>query len=276
MASKFYIMNEKNVRWGLNSPTEGVFINPSGFGIEYDTSYIKVGDMWVTDNRILQQPEPSGTIIFPRKQYVTFQKFVEFLNAAKSLVLIYQPSGVDTEYFAEIDLVNIDKGGYNRRQQFEAPVRFACKSLFYTEEKFEYHIERAEKEVRFPFRWETRFNDKGVINFGFNNNGHVESPFTMSCVGYCINPSITVMQDGEVVRRITFNLTLEYGQKLVFSTFDDNLMIEVDGVNRRDCLDFTKDNFFKIPKGITDIRFETTAGKMNNIVMSLEKYYVGV
>lgn len=276
MASRFYLMNEKMVRYGLNSPEEGVFTEPKGFGVEYDAGYIKVGDMWVSDSRVLRQPEPSGKIVFSKNVYKTFQAFVNFINAAGSLTLVYQPSGVGQEYFTQVDLVSIDKGGYTRGDALEVPVRFVCKSLFYTEEKFEYHIERAEKEVRFPFRWPTRFNDKGVINFGFDNNGHVDSPFLLSCIGYCVNPTVTVMQEGAVVHSVTFNLTLEHGQKLEFSTFDDDLLIEVDGVGRKDCLDFTKENFFKIPKGVSDIRFSSTAGKMNNIVMNLEKYYAGV
>lgn len=269
-------MNEKGARYGLNSPAEGIFTEPKGFGVEYSSSYLKVGDIWLPDSRELVQPEPSGTIIFTQKQYETFQKFIGFLNTAKSLVLIYRPSGIDTEYFAEIDLVSIDKGGYNRRQQFEVPVKFICKSLFYTEEKFEYHIQRADKEMRFDFRWDTRFNDMNYVYFTYENDGHVRSPFRLSFTGHCTNPIMMVYQDGRIVNQVRFNLTLQGGEKLTLSTFDDDLFINVDGVDRKDVLDFTNENFFKLPMGSSEIYFRSTAGKMNNIIMSLEKYYKGV
>lgn len=276
MASRFYIANEKGARWGLNSPAEGVFTEPKGFGFEYSSSYLQVGDLWLPDSRQLVQPEPSGKILFPWKQYETFQKFAGFLNTAESLVLIYQPSGIGTEYFAEIDLVSIDKGGFNRHQQFEVPVQFTCKSLFYTEEKFEYHIERAAREMRFDFMWDTKFNDLNYIYFEFQNDGHVKSPFALSFGGYCTNPEMTVFQDGKTVHSVKFNVTLQASERLTLSTFDDDLYINVNGIDRKDVLDFTNENFFKIPMGASEIYFRSQAGKMNNIVMNLEKYYKGV
>lgn len=276
MASKFYIMNEKAVRWGLNSPTEGVFTDPKGFGVEYDAEYLKVGDLWLPNSRELSQPAPEGKIVFPVKQYKVFQDFVAFLNRAKQLILVYQPSGLTTEYFAEIDLVSIDKGGYNRKNQFEVPVKFICKSLFYTEEQFEYHIERAAREIRWDFKWETRFNDQNYVYFDFNNDGHVESPFSLSFTGYCTNPEMTVVQDEKTVHQVMFNLTLQSSETLTISTFDDDLFISVDGVDKKDCLDFTNDNFFKLPLGTSEVYFKCQSGRMNNIVMNLEKYYKGV
>ena len=275
-ASKFYIMNEKAVRWPLNSPEKGVFTEPHGFGIDYSGEYLKVGNFWTPNNRELKQPSPSGKIVFAKNQYTVFQQFINFLNAASQLVLVYQPARTETEYFAEIDVVSIQKGGYNKGNVFVVPVQFACKSLFYTEEKFEYQIQKAEKEVRWDFRWETQFNDQNRVYFNFNNDGHVESPFTLSFTGFCTNPAITVYHDGKLVHQVHFNLSLQANERLTFSSFDDDLLIEVDGVDRKDCLDFTKENFFKLPKGDSEIYFSSSAGRMNNITMTMEKYYKGV
>ncbi|NCE98397.1 phage baseplate protein [Emergencia sp. 1XD21-10] len=276
MASKFYLMNEKGARKGMNSAEDGFFTQPSGFGIKYDADYLKVGDLWINNNMELAQPELSGTLVFPKRMYNTFQDFVAFVTAAKSLVLIYEPSGVGVEYFADVDLVSIEKGGYNMRQQFQVPLTFKCKSLFYTEEEFEYRIQRAEREVRWDFKWETRFNDLNYVYFSFHNDGHVKSPFVVSFTGYCTNPILMVYQDNKLVHQVRFNISLRSDEKLTFSTFDDDLFIEVNGEDRKDCLDFVNDNFFKLPQGDCDIYFRCDAGKMNNIVMNLEKYYKGV
>lgn len=275
-ASKFFIMNEKSVRWPLNSPEQGVFTDPSGFGIEYNNDYLKVGDVWLPNSNELKQPTPSGNIVFTKKQYPVFQQFINFLNAARQLVLVYQPVGIEKEYFAKIDVVSIQKGGYSKGNIFSVPVKFVCKSLFYTEEQFEYHIEKAEKEIRWDFKWETQFNDQNNVYFSFYNDGHVESPFVLSFTGYCTNPVLMIYQDSKLVHQVQFNLTLQASEKLTFSTFDDDLYVEVDGVDRKDCLDFTKENFFKLPQGTSEIYFRSSAGRMNNITMSLEKYYKGV
>ena len=274
--SKFFVMNEKAARWSLNNFEGGVFTEPSGFGIDYENNYLKVGDLWQLNSSELKQPTPSGSIVFPKNQYSVYQQFINFLNAAEQLILVYQPAGIEKEYFAEIDLVNIQKGGYRKGNIFSVPVKFICKSLFYTEEQFEYHIEKAAREVRWNFRWETQFNDHNNVYFTFDNDGHVQSPFVMSFTGYCVNPVLTVIQNGKQLHQVQFNLTLQANERLTYSTFDDDLYIEVDGVDKKDCLDFTKENFFKLPKGSSEIFFKASAGKMNNITMNLEKYYKGV
>lgn len=275
-ASKFFIMNEKAARWSLNSPDTGVFTEPSGFGVDYKNDYLKVGDVWIPNSRELKQPEPSGKIVFPLKQYETYQSFMDFINSAAQLVLVYQPAGLETEYFAEIDVVTIQKGGYSIGNTFTVPVKFVCKSLFHTEEQFYYQIQKAEREVRWNFRWETKFNDANSVYFVFNNDGHVESPFILSFIGYCLNPEMQVLHDGAELYNVKWNVELQGNDRLTMSSFDDDLYIEVNGVDRKDILDFTNQNFFKLPVGTTEIHFRSEAGRMNDITMSLEKYYTGV
>jgi len=276
MASRFYLMNEKGIRYGMNSPQKGIFTDPEGFGVEYDAEYLSVGDTWTADSKTLVQPEPSGVMVFPIRQYQTFQNFLNFVNRSSELVLIYQPSGIATEYFAEIDIVSIEKGGYNRKQHFEVPVKFICKSLFFTEEKFFYQIQKAEREIRWDFRWETKFNDANYVYFVFDNNGHVESPFILSFIGYCKNPQMQVVQNGKEIHRIDFAIEMQKTDRLTLSSFDNDLYIEVNGESRMDVLDFTNENFFKLPQGRSEVYFRCEAGRMNDITMSLEKYYKGV
>ena len=275
-ASKFFIMNEKAARWSLNSPDTGVFTEPSGFGVDYNNNYLKVGDVWIPNSSELKQPEPSGKIVFPKKQYETYQSFMNFINRATQLVLVYQPAGLETEYFAEIDAVTIQKGGYSIGETFTVPVKFVCKSLFYTEEQFNYQIQKAEREVRWDFKWETRFNDANSVYFVFNNDGHVESPFILSFIGYCLNPEMQVLHNGAELYNVKWNVELQGNDRLTMSSFDDDLYIDVNGVDRKDILDFTNQNFFKLPVGTTEIHFRSEAGRMNDITMSLEKYYTGV
>lgn len=275
MASKFYIMNEKAVRYDLNSPEKGVFTSPDGFGIEYSIDYLRIGNTWGADKKELSQPTPSGKIIFPVKPYQTFNDFINFINATKELVLVYQPAGLSKEYFAEVDIISIDKGGFHG-EALIIPVKFKCKTLFFTEEKFEYHVERSEKEMRWDFRWETKFNDQNNLYFAFHNDGHVESPFVLSFTGYCLNPAITVVQAGKQLYRAVYSVELQANERLEISTFDGDLYIRKNGDDAKSCLDFTQENFFKLPTGDSEIYFSCEAGILNNILLNLEKYYKGV
>ncbi|CDA90612.1 putative phage protein [Firmicutes bacterium CAG:238] len=275
MASKFYIMNEKAVRYDLNSPEKGVFISPEGFGVAYSSDYLSVGNIWTADRRKLEQPTPSGKIIFPLKPYKAFNDFINFINTATGLVLVYQPAGIDKEYFADIDIVSVKKGGYNC-SKFEVPVQFICKSLFYTSEKFEYHVERTNKEIRWDFRWETKFNEQNSVFFSFHNDGHAEAPFVLSFTGYCLNPAITVVQAGKLLHKSIYSVELQANERLEISTFDGDLYIQKNGSDAKSCLDFTQENFFKLPTGDSEIYFSCEAGIMNNVLLNLEKYYKGV
>lgn len=275
-ASKYFIMNEKAVRWSLNSPDTGIFTAPSGFGYEFDGKYLSVGDRWAVESNDMKQRKPSGKIIFPKKPYQTFRQFIDFLNSAKELTLIYQPAGIEQEFFADIDLTSIEKGYFTKGKALEVPIKFVCRSLFYTTQKFEYKIERDLQELRWDFKWETKFNDLQNVNFLFNNTGHAGSPFVISFTGYCMNPIITVYNGGELVHQIPFNIELEADETLKISTFDDDLFIEVNGQDRRSCLNLANENFFKLPVGESQIFFRSEAGKVNNILITFEKYYRGV
>ena len=275
MASKFYIMNEKSTRYDLNSTEKGVFTSPDGFGIEYSIDYLKIGNTWSKDKEELTQPAPSGKIVFPVKPYRTFNDFINFINSAKELVLVYKPAGLLKEYFAEVDIISIDKGGFHG-EALIIPVKFKCKTLFFTEEKFEYHVERTEKEMRWDFRWETKFNDQNGLYFAFHNDGHVESPFVLSFTGYCLNPSITVVQAGKEIYKSKYSVEVQANERLEISTFDGDLYIQKNGLDAKSCLNFTQENFFKLPTGDSEIYFSCEAGILNNILLNLEKYYKGV
>lgn len=275
MASQFYIMNEENERYSLNSALTGVFTEPKGFGIEYTNTYIEVGDSWVQNSSEVKQITPSGTIVFPVKGYEIYHDFVNFLNKAKRLILVYQPAGLVDEYFAEIDVIKLDKGGFSGGR-LSVPVSFTCKTLFYTSEVFEYHIARASKEVRFPFTWETKFNDLNKIYFDFDNTGHVPAPYKVSFTGYAVNPEMIIVQDGKELVHISLAITLESWDKFELSTYDGELYCRLNGADAKSLLDFTNNNFDKLPVGVSEVYFLCEAGKLNNIEMSLEKYYKGV
>lgn len=275
MASLFYVMNENKERYGLNSPSEGVLTAPKGFGIEYTNSYIEIGSSWVQNSSEIKQPAPSGTIVFPIKGYEVYHAFVDFLNNAARLVLVYQPAGIEAEYFAEIDIIKLDKGGFSGGV-LSVPVSFACKTLFYTAEIFKYQIARANKEVRFPFTWETRFNDLNKIYFNFDNTGHVPAPYKVSFMGYAVNPEIIIVQSGEEIIRVSLEITLETTDMFELSTCDGELYCRLNGADAKNLLDFTNNNFDKLPVGKSEVYFSCEAGRLNNIEMSLEKYYKGV
>ena len=274
--SEFYLMNEKEDRYSLCDPDSGLFIDPSGFGYEMDTSYIKVGSVWVNSKKELKQGNISGNIVFPHNPYEAFKRFIDFANAAEELKLIFRPAKTGTEYFRDIDVVKIDKGGYNRRSQLVVPVSFACRSLFYTEEKFEHKIDKSSREVRFPIVWSSRFNDLNNLSYMCENDSHVESPFTLSFRGYCVNPTIKIVQNAKIVHETTFQCTLEQSDVLEYSTFDTDLYITINGEDAKSILSIDNENFFKIPKGTSDMYFSCETGRFNRTVLTFEKYYKGV
>jgi hypothetical protein len=177
---------------------------------------------------------------------------VEGANSLKFVYIIPLENGT-TEYFKDIDTASVEKGQKGLNGLLICPVIFTIKSLWYEQKEVVYNITTQENEVRWNFRFNSRFvsyNNRKII---FQNQGHTNAPFLVEMDGYLLNPSILIEVNNEEIYELTFDLTLQSGEKLFYCTRDTDLFVykqASDGTitNLFDSLDLNKINFFKIPK----------------------------
>lgn len=222
-------------------------------GYSYNTEYSQIGDNFIQNIRKLAQGQISGELVF--KNYDNYRNFINFIESANSLKFVYiiPLENGNIEYFKDIDISSVEKGQKGLNGLLICPVIFTIKSLWYEQKEVVYNITTQENEVRWNFRFNSRFvsyNNRKII---FQNQGHTNAPFLVEMDGYLLNPSILIEVNNEEIYELTFDLTLQSGEKLFYCTRDTGLFVykqASDGTitNLFDSLDLNKINFFKIPK----------------------------
>ena len=118
---EFYIENETGQRFSMMNIEKGCFLSsPTGLGYSYDTQYSQIGNDFLQNIRKLTQGQVGGELIF--KKYDNYKKFVDFMESAIFLKLVYKipfENGF-TEFFKDIDISNIDKSEIRNRWGFKS------------------------------------------------------------------------------------------------------------------------------------------------------------
>ena len=272
---KFYIENEFNQRFSLWG-NRVYMVGPSGLGIKHDASYIRIGNSFLRNQEHVAQSKIGGKIEFlDPGANKRFEEFYDFVSAASKLYLVYDP-GDGTEYIRDIDVAEVKKtertGG-----SLPIPVSFTCKSLYYLRNNNRFVFESTNNEKRYDYKYDFTYGDYGTYEAYFNNNGHVDAPFECVIHGFCVNPSIYIIKDNEVLHEVKFPVEVLEGEFIRYSSRDGMLeATHVSGsveTNLMPLLDITKDNFFKIPVGNSKIMFNSESASTNVISATIFKMY---
>lgn len=280
MIRRFYLENEYGVRWSLNNPDTGLFIEPGGLGYSMDVSYSEIGHSFVRNYMKEKQKEISGTIVFGTAEpYVVCNRFLAFVNAAAMLKLSYKTGA--GEYYRDVDLIEFGKTEITEARVLECEITLRCLGLFYSNQIDRFVVSRSEGELRWDYRWPARFNDYGVRMVSISNPGHVPATFEMELYGYCENPVVTVSQNGRELHRVEFPTILQPGERILYSSVDGNLYcmrMGEDGTqnNFADSLDINNSNFFKLPVGDSQIEFTSDTGASNRTILTIYRFYRAV
>lgn len=272
---KFYIENEMNERFPLWG-NRVYMVDPSGLGIKHDASYIRIGNSFLRNKRNISQSNIGGKIEFiDPGANKRFQEFYKFIAAASFLYLVYDP-GDGTEYIRDIDIAEIGK---SERTGGTLPisVSFTCKSLYYLRNNNRFIFEPSEGEKRYDYSFDYTYGDYGTYEAYLNNNGHAEAPIECTIYGHCVNPSIFIIRNDEILYEVTFPVAVLEGEYIRYCTRDG--MLEATHVsneketNLMPLLDISKDNFFKIPVGNSKILFASESESTNAITATIYKMY---
>lgn len=273
----FALVNEYGGQYELNSPDTGIFTEPQGLGYELNVSYANIGSGFIKNFMKEKQQTITGTLVLDgAAAYTKYQALADFINHSQSIKLLYSTAAGD--YYRDVDIVSLGKSEVSQKRVLECPIKFVCRSLFYSNHVNRFKIERVEGEVRWDFRWDVRFNDYGSRTLSIDNNGHVPAPFELELYGYCENPKVIVSQNKKEIASCTFPTTLQTDEKIIYSSLDGNLYcyrVDKNGnqVNFTDKLDIHNTNFFKLPVGDCVIDFTSDTGAANKTILTVYKFF---
>lgn len=257
MVREFKLINEKGQEFSLMDIENYCFLSePSGLGYEYQTEYQQLGDTFISNLRNIQQGQINGTLNF--KNYTNFASFVNFVESSESLRFGYKIPYADSsfkEYFKDVQIQSLEKSQIQTNGFLSEAVVFDCLSLWYEENTIIYNITAQENEIRWDFKWDSKFADYDSRNLQYINNGHVEAPIYVEIDGQVVNPKIELYVEGELIQTVAVNITIAEFEKLLYDTRENQFMIAkqntdgtIESLFSLDYIDFENDNVIRLPK----------------------------
>ena len=194
---RFILENEKGQQFRLDNLDEGCFLtSPSELGYAYNIDFVQLGNEFIENNRRIEQKKPKGTLYF--KTYDKVKEFGDFVERSKNLKWLYIIPFEKEEktYYRDVSIIKLEKTEKSGRW-LACSAEFAGLSLWYEQNETIFKIETYEDEMRYNYRWNSRYIDYNTRAIQFDNRGHVEAPIQVEIDGFVQNPTITVLVDDE-------------------------------------------------------------------------------
>ncbi len=281
---EFYLINEKGQNYSLIDLKNYCFLtSPSGLGYSYSSEYEKIGSSFIESFRGIQKGTITGTLNFIN--YDNYKSLVDFIEMSENLKLAYKiPFKEKTkEYFKDVNIQSISKTQKQLNGIISEAVTFDCLSLWYEENTFIHKIEPQNNEIRWDFRWDSKFSDYNTRSLQYINKGHIEAPIVVEMDGYLKNPKIELYVEGQLYQTVTFNTTIAQYEKLLYGTKETEFYIKKQntdgtlmGLFDLDIINFENDNVIRLPKNKSCELKLTADNEVLNAQVTIFTYYKAV
>ena len=194
---KLYFQNATGQRWGLNGE-DGVYCTDlAGFGFTLEPTFANVGHGFFP----LEAADPETqnsvpfTLVFTKAPYESYQMLMDWLAAAGTVTVIYNPTGKQ-EYCRDVVVNFMQKGERTRVGWLEVPCSFYCITPWYTPYPTLLSIRNNGKDERkrYPYRYTSS------LKYGMNSSaglfttiagaGHIPAALELFYYGAIKNPLI--------------------------------------------------------------------------------------
>ena len=281
----FYFENEIGQRIDCQKIDGNLFLyNVTGLGFEKETEYVQIGNTFVKNKENMKQNIIEGELEFYNMTYDEYTNFIDFILSSKSLKLIYVPKTSQRKgFYRDIDIVKIDKNEEDDYNVLISPITIYCKSLWYKQDVAIYTIKAQDDEIRWDFRWDSRFTDYDSRNLTYINKGHVEAPVLIEMSGHLVNPKIELYIEGELYQTVTFNVEIAEYEKLLYGTKENEFYINrqktdgtIESLFSLDVIDFENDNVIRLPTNKSCELKLTADNEVLNAQVTILAYYKAV
>lgn len=281
MVREFKLVNEKGQEYSLMNINDYCLLTePNGLGYSYSTEYEQLGNTFITNLRKVEQGQINGTVNFLK--YDNYKNFIDFIESAEKLKFSYKipfEQGVK-EYFKDIEIQSLSKSEIQTNGLISESIVFDCLSLWYEENIVIYTIQPETGEIRWDFRWDSRFIDYDTRSLSYINKGHVEAPVLIEMLGHLVNPKIELYIEGELYQTVAFNVEIAEYEKLLYGTKENEFYIRkqntdgtIEDLYDLDFIDFYNDNVIRLPLNKScEIRLKADNEVLNAQVTILAYY----
>lgn len=256
MVREFKLINEKGQEYSLmDIHNYCLLTDPSGLGYEYSTEYEQLGNTFITNLKRIGQGQIEGTANFLK--YDNYKKLIDFIEQSEKLKFSYKVpfEGGMKEYLKDVEIKSISKTQLKPNAVMSETIIFDCLSLWYEENTVIYTIEPEEDEIRWDFKWDSKFSDYSARNLQYINRGHVEAPILVEMSGPLVNPKIELYVEGDLYQSVTFTTTIGEYEKFLYGTKENDFYVYKKNTNgtltslfNLNVIDINNDNVVRLPK----------------------------
>lgn len=284
MVREFKLVNEKGQEYSLmDIYNHCLLTDPSGLGYSYSTEYEQLGNTFITNLRKFEQGQISGTANF--LNYDNYKNLVDFIEASESLKFSYKIpfQNGQKEYFKDIQIQSLTKTQKQTDGIIKETITFDCLSLWYEENTFIHTIQPKVNEIRWDFKWDSKFIDYSTRSIQFINNGHVESPILVEIDGHVLNPKIELYVEGELYQELPFTVEIEEYEKLLYGTQEGNFYLNrqktdgtLESLFNLDVLNPKNNEVIRLPKNKSCELRLTADNEILNAKVTIFAYYKAI
>lgn len=258
---KVALQNAEGKRYPLNGE-RGVYVSSlSGLGFTLSPTYADLTRGFFA--AVNGESEPQGTvpftIYFTRNAYTAYQSFVDWLAAAGTITLCYNPGG-DQEYLRIVDVNFLQKGELNEVGWLEVPCSFYCLTPWYKPYSTSLILDEAgaDTEKRYDYYYDADLyygvGSSGLLSGVFRGSGHVPGALELTYYGAISNPKIRLVGNvsGKTFGVCSVSTVLGSSDRLKYSSrYEDSYVkkVSADGTETDllDALDLRSSPFLHIP-----------------------------
>ena len=217
--------------------------------------------------------------------YDNYKNLVDFIEASESLKFSYKIpfKNGQKEYFKDVQVQSITKTQKQTDGILKETITFDCLSLWYEENTFIHTIQPNTNEIRWDFRWDSKFVNYDTRSIQYINNGHVESPILVEIDGHVLNPKIELYVEGELYQEVPFSVEIAPYEKILYGTKENDFYLnrqKIDGTLESlfnlDVIDFENGNVVRLPKNKSCELRLTADNEILNAKVTIFAYYKAI
>lgn len=258
---KLYFQNAAGDRKSLNGDGGVYATDLSGFGFSLDPSFADLsrGFFPVVKDDAEPQNALAFTIVLTKAAYTTHQQLMDWLAAAGSLTIVYNPTGKQ-EYFRDVTVNYVQKGELNQVGWLELPFSLSCKTPWYlpTPTSLSMSSAGSGNRMRYPYRYtkDLRYSagSSATLRALVSGTGHIPGALALTVRGALTNPRVKLVGNvsGKTYGICKVSTVLNETDILQFSSrYEDSFVRKIleDGTaeDLLDDLDLAATPFFHIP-----------------------------
>ena len=258
---KLFFQDAAGNRYGLNGERGAYAASLAGFGFTLSPSFADLSRGFFVP--VSDETEPQSTVtftmVFTRSPYTSYTELVNWLAAAGTVTIVYNPTGAQ-EYYRDVIINYLQKGELNEVGWLESPGSLYACTPWYKPVPTSLTLEGSgiDESKRYTYRYtkaliygaDSTSNLSGTIV----GAGHIPGSLTMIFTGGITNPKIRLVGNisGKTYGICSVTAVLSVSDALLFSTrYEDSYVkkrsaagVETDLL---DVLDLSSTPFFHIP-----------------------------